>query len=246
VPERYRSGRGPVAPAAGGTIDAMDGPPELLDAARDAVAAVLADPRHTGNGRRIIVGLAGPPAAGKSTLATALAAALCEEPPRGLGDGGAVAVPMDGFHLSNVELERLGLTDRKGAPETFDAAGFVHLLSRIHDGRELVYAPAYSRVLHESIGGVIPVLPDVRVVVVEGNYLLVPTGSWAGVRARLDLAIYVEAPQPARIDSLLRRQRSRGLDEERAHDWVHRSDEANARLIEQTRPYADLVLSRTS
>jgi pantothenate kinase len=243
-PERYRSGPLAVAPGAGGSIDAMDGPPELLDAAREAVAALLADPRS--DGRRVIVGLAGPPAAGKSTLATALAAALCQAPPRGLGDGAAVAVPMDGFHLSNVELDRLGLADRKGAPETFDAAGFVHLLGRIRDGCELVYAPAYSRVLHESIGGVIPVFPHARVVVVEGNYLLVSGGAWAGVRPLLDLAIYVEAPQPVRIDSLLRRQRSRGLDSDRAHDWVHRSDEANARLIEQTRRYADLVLSRTS
>lgn len=224
----------------------MDGRPELLDAAREAVFEALRRGGGSGDGRRgpVIVGLAGPPAAGKSTLATALAAALCDEPPDGLGAGAAVAVPMDGFHLSNAELDRLGLADRKGAPETFDAAGFVHLLRRIRQGRELVYAPAYSRVLHESIGGVIPVFPGVRVVVVEGNYLLVPTGAWAGVRACLDLAVYVEAPQPARIDSLLRRQRSRGLDEELAQDWVFRSDEANARLIEQTRSYADLVLSR--
>ncbi|MGE5827864.1 MAG: nucleoside/nucleotide kinase family protein, partial [Micromonosporaceae bacterium] len=162
----------------------------------------------------------------------------------GRRSGGAVVVPMDGFHLSNVELDRLGLADRKGAPETFDAVGFVHLLRRIRAGDELVYAPAYSRVLHESIGGAIPVPPQAGIVVVEGNYLLLPAGAWVQVRPLLDLALYVEAPRPARIDSLLRRQLARGLDDAHARDWVHRSDEANARLIEATKPYADLVLGR--
>ena len=211
--------------------------PSLLPDARNAVAAVL-----DANPGRVLVGITGPPAAGKSTLAEALAA----EFRRDHGPQAAVAVPMDGFHLASTELARLGLANRKGAPQTFDAAGFVHLLRRIRarDDDEIVYAPRYSRVLHESVGSAIPVFPRTRLVVVEGNYLLLRTGAWAGVRPLLHLVIYLDAPTAVRVGSLLRRQRSRGLDPEAAHDWVHHSDEANAALIATTREYADLVLSR--
>jgi pantothenate kinase len=208
----------------------------LLDAAMEVITPLLGE-----DGHRVIVGVTGPPAAGKSTLSLALASTY----QRRLGEAGAVAVPMDGFHLSNVELDRLGLADRKGAPETFDAAGFVHLLRRLR-GPEggIVYAPSFNRALNESIGSDIPVLPETRLVIVEGNYLLLDRGAWAGVRPLLDLALYIDAPQPSRIGSLLRRQRARGLAEEDARDWVFRSDEANARLIAATRPLADVVLTR--
>jgi pantothenate kinase len=153
---------------------------------------------------------------------------------------------MDGFHLANAELVRLGLANRKGAPETFDAAGFVHLLTRLRDAPpdEVVYAPDFDRSLNESIGSAIPVPPSVRVVVIEGNYLLVPDPPWAPVRDLLDLVLYVDAPTTTRVEALLRRQRSRGLDRVAAHDWVHRSDEANAALIASTRGRADTVLLR--
>jgi pantothenate kinase len=190
---------------------------------------------------RIIVGVAGAPAAGKSTLALSLANALRGE----FGAHAAVAVPMDGFHLANAELARLGLADRKGAPETFDAAGFVHLLRRLREpGTEVVYAPTFNRTLNESIGSAIPVPPEVRTIVVEGNYLLVPKQPWAPVRELLDVALYVEAPDGPRVDALLRRQRSRGLSRAEARDWVYRSDEANAALIAGTKAYADHVLMR--
>lgn len=190
--------------------------------------------------RRLLVGVTGPPAAGKSTLSLALADALGKQ--HGIA---AVAVPMDGFHLSNVELDRLGLADRKGAPQTFDAAGFVHLLRRLRAAdEELVYAPNYSRTLHESIGGVIRVPDTARVVVVEGNYLLLDEGPWREVRPLLDLVLYLEAPDVTRQDSLLRRQLAKGLDEPAARDWVESSDEVNARLIVSTRHRADVVLRR--
>ncbi len=210
--------------------------PKVVAAARKALEPLLA-----GAQPRVLVGIAGPPAAGKSTLATTLAASLCREH----GTGHTVAVPMDGFHLANLELERLGLTGRKGAPDTFDAAGFVALLRRLRDPDEnIVYAPAYSRVLHESIAGSIPVPATVRVVVVEGNYLLLPHGPWAGVRPLFDLVYYLDAPRSVRVDSLLRRQVTRGLAPADAHDWVHRSDELNAELIATTRHHADVVLAR--
>ncbi len=209
--------------------------PELLGATLDLVAPIL---ERSGRSARTIIGIAGPPAAGKSTLANALTEAMRAD----LGAEAAVTVPMDGFHLSNVELERLGLADRKGAVQTFDADGFVHLLERVARGDELVYAPAYSRVLHESIGGVIPVFPHTGVVVVEGNYLLLPEEPWIRARPLFDLTIYLDAPDEVRLDWLRHRQRSRGLDADQAEEWVQRSDEANARLIETTRRYADAVL----
>ena len=211
--------------------------PVVLAGARSAVAPLLESGRT-----RILVGIAGPPAAGKSTLAVTLASALRAE----YGPDAAVAVPMDGFHLANAQLARLGLSDRKGAPETFDAAGFAALLHRLRApvDDEVVYAPEYSRVLHESIGGAIPVPAAVRVVVVEGNYLLLPRPPWDAVRPVLDLALYLEAPAPVRVDALIRRQLSRGLEPVAAVDWVERSDEVNAALIAGTRRYADVVLSR--
>jgi pantothenate kinase len=206
--------------------------PELL---RPALAAVMP---HIGTGR-FLVGITGPPAAGKSTLATALAGEL------NVRCGPAVAVPMDGFHLSNTELDRLGLAHRKGAPATFDALGFVHLLRRLRNADEpLVYAPAYSRTLHESIGGVIPISREVRVVVVEGNYLLHDEEPWHQVRALIDLVLYVDAPDVTRQEALVRRQLAKGLDAQAARAWVDSSDEVNARLIAATRDRADVVLTR--
>lgn len=206
----------------------------MLQAALDVVM-----PFARGRQGRTVVGICGPPAAGKSTLSAALADAL------DVHDGlSSVAVGMDGFHLSNGELDRLGLADRKGAPETFDAAGFVHLLRRLRAAEDLVYAPAYSRTLHESIGGVIPVPSTVRVIVVEGNYLLLDRGPWASVRGLLDLALYLDAPDDVRQESLVRRQLAKGLDLPRARDWVYRSDERNAEVIARTRERADLILTR--
>lgn len=121
-------------------------------------------------GSRRILGIAGPPGAGKSTLAARLAEAL--------GPETAVVVPMDGFHLAQAELARTGLADRKGAPDTFDVAGYVSLLRRLRgaDGAT-VYAPAFDRSLEEPIAGSIPVTPCVPLVITEGNYLLHDAGS---------------------------------------------------------------------
>lgn len=182
---------------------------------------------------RLLIGITGPPGAGKSTLAAAIAAAT-----------NAVVVPMDGFHLANAELERLGLAHRKGAPETFDAHGFVQLLERLVRRDEPVYAPVYSRVLHESIGGAIAIPTATRVIVVEGNYLLLAADPWARIEPLLDSAIYVDVADDVRVRGLIERQIAMGRDAATAREWVLRSDEANARLVAATRERADLVLVR--
>jgi pantothenate kinase len=209
--------------------------PSLIAGARAAI-----DPLRPAGGR-VMVGIAGAPAAGKSTLATSLAGDYVATE----GAGTAVAVGMDGFHLANTELARLGHSARKGAPETFDPYGFISLLRRLRAQDEpVVYAPVYSRTVHESIGSAVPVARSVGVVVVEGNYLLLNDEPWNLVRELLDLVIYLDTPTGVRVPSLLRRQRSRGLDRDAAYDWVHRSDEANADLVAITRERADVILSR--
>jgi pantothenate kinase len=185
---------------------------------------------------RVIVGIAGAPGAGKSTLAEAVVTAL---------GPASVLVPMDGFHLANEELARLDLADRKGAPETFDGRGFVHLLRRLRAADELVYAPCFRRDLEQAIGSAIPVPAGAEVIVVEGNYLLLPAAPWSGGRELFDLVAYLEVPEETRVTRLLVRAVEGGRDEAEARDWVYRNDEANARLVAASRDRADLVLGAT-
>ncbi|MEW1635942.1 nucleoside/nucleotide kinase family protein [Streptomyces sp. NPDC093801] len=187
-------------------------------------------------GGRRLLGIAGPPGAGKSTLAARIAEAL--------GPERAVVVPMDGFHLAQAVLERTGRADRKGAPDTFDAAGYVALLRRLRPPRQgpTVYAPAFDRRLEEPIAGSIPVAPDVPLVITEGNYLLHDAGEWASVRPLLDEAWYLDPAEPLRLDRLIARHVEHGKDPAHARAWVARSDEANARLVALGRHRADLVI----
>ncbi|MFJ3875903.1 nucleoside/nucleotide kinase family protein [Streptomyces sp. NPDC090077] len=186
-------------------------------------------------GERRVLGIAGPPGAGKSTLAARIADAL--------GPGRAVVVPMDGFHLAQAVLDRTGRADRKGAPDTFDAAGYVALLRRLRAPRgSTVYAPAFDRSLEEPIAGSIPVAPDVPLVITEGNYLLHDAGEWAEVRPLLDEAWYLDPAEPLRLDRLIARHVRHGKDPAHARAWVDRSDQPNARLVARTRHRADLVL----
>jgi pantothenate kinase len=201
----------------------------------DDVEALLARARRlaAGGGRRIL-GVAGPPGGGKSTIAAAVVAALQDA---------AVLVPMDGFHLAQAELVRLGRRDRMGAPDTFDAGGYAALLRRLRDQtEEVVYAPEFRREIEEPIAGAIAVGRSVPLVVTEGNYLLLDTGLWAGVRTLLDEVWYVEMDEETRVAWLIQRHIDYGKAPEAAREWVLRSDQANAEVVAATRERADVVV----
>ncbi|MCC3762898.1 nucleoside/nucleotide kinase family protein [Glycomyces sp. TRM65418] len=208
-------------------MDFADDPQSLSD----RVKALGAD------GGRVLIGIAGCPGAGKSTAAAWLARSLDPEGRR------AVQVPMDGFHLANAELVRLGRRDRKGAIDTFDGAGYRALLERIAEGRdETVYAPAFDRRVGEPVAGSIPVFPEAEFVVTEGNYLLDDEGPWPAVRAALTEVWYCETPEPLRLERLIARHERFGKSPEHARSWVAEVDERNAERIRAGRERADLIV----
>ncbi|HTZ45832.1 MAG TPA: nucleoside/nucleotide kinase family protein [Jatrophihabitans sp.] len=178
-------------------------------------------------GTRRLLGIAGPPGAGKSQLAARLVAEL---PP-----GTATVVGMDGFHIADAELRRLGLRERKRAPETFDRAGFACLLTRLRTERGVVYVPVFDRDREDSTAAGAGVAPSIRLVVVEGNYLL----HWPEVRARLDQAWYLDPPAAARRAALVARHVRHGRSEAQARRRADGSDERNARLVAAGRDRAD-------
>jgi len=190
--------------------------------------------RALGRPGRALIGIAGPPGAGKSTLAERLVTAV----------GPAAAwVPMDGFHLADAALDRLGLRGRKGAPETFDGWGYLALLRRLAaETDHPVWAPGFERTLEQPLAGSIPVGPQVRLVVTEGNYLLLDRPPWPEVRAALSEVWYVEADAGVRLERLLARHVEFGKSPAEAEAWVAAVDEPNARLVERGRGAADLVV----
>ncbi len=177
-------------------------------------------------GPRRLLGVVGPPGAGKSTLAALMAQALGER---------AQAVPMDGYHLAQVELERLGRAHRKGAPDTFDAAGYAALLRRLRQqgADETVYAPDFRREIEEPVAGALPVFAATPLVITEGNYLLLDDDpAWAPVADLLDEVWYLDVPADLRLERLAARHMQFGRTREQALAWIAQTDEPNARRIE--------------
>ena len=182
---------------------------------------------------RVLLGITGPPGAGKSTLAHAIAAAV--------GDR-ARLVEMDGFHLAHSRLAELGLTSRKGAMDTFDAAGFLALIRRLRAPDEhTIYAPRFRRELDEPVAGALPVEPHIPLVIVEGNYLLVPEEPWNELRQLLDEVWYCETDERLRVSNLIARHIAYGKSVDGARGWALGPDQRNAELIFATRSRADLI-----
>ncbi|GAA4009942.1 nucleoside/nucleotide kinase family protein [Deinococcus rubellus] len=213
---------------------ASAGPDPLQASTADLVARARA---MLAAGQRRMLGITGTPGAGKSTLCAALAGAL----------GGDVAVVgMDGFHLANQELIRLGRRERKGAPDTFDADGYAALLERLRtQSQTTIYAPTFNRDLEESIGSAVPVAAGTPLIVTEGNYLLVDNGAWSRVRPTLDAVWFLAPPEDLRLTRLIARHEAYGRSQAEAAEWVNRVDEGNARIIESTRARADLIVQLT-
>jgi pantothenate kinase len=206
----------------------------------NALVSDIVDMLDSAGSSRVVLGLAGPPAAGKSTLAKALVAAVCGR----FGDSFAAYLPMDGFHLSNTQLRRLGRQDRKGAPDTFDVWGYVALLRRIIDSTDFdVYVPDYDRTLHEPICARLVVRTVTRLVVTEGNYLGLDQPGWSAAKALLNQLWYVDAPDKLREERLVARQLAGGRSFQDAHDWVARSDRANGDVIKATLISSDRVVN---
>jgi pantothenate kinase len=205
------------------TVSVMD-VEDLIESARALISP----------GRRRILGITGAPGSGKSTLGETIASALGDQ---------AVLVGLDGFHLANRELDRLGRRDRKGATDTFDAAGYVNLLRRLRSREdEVVYAALFDRGLEESIACAVPVPRDIPLIVTEGNYLLVEGTVWGPVRELLDECWYLEPGEEVRLDRLVARHMSFGRSAEEAYERSRGSDQRNAELIHGTRTTAHRIL----
>lgn len=186
---------------------------------------------------RAILGITGCPGGGKSTLAERLVGRLDPE------ERWVVRVPMDGFHLADAALDRLGRRQRKGAIDTFDAFGYLALLGRIRTELDnSVYAPDFERVLEQPIAASIAIDADVRLVVTEGNYLLSATAPWPRIRDLMAEVWYVELDDTVRRNRLVARHVAFGKTEAEARRWVAEVDEPNARQIASTRHLADLLV----
>jgi pantothenate kinase len=191
--------------------------------------------KRAANAKRFVVAIAGPPGAGKSTIAEELCALLPEH--------SATVVPMDGFHYDNVILERRRLRSRKGAAETFDFAGFEHLLKRIRSGEPDIAFPVFDRTVELSRAAAEIVGADVKFVLVEGNYLLLDEEPWSGLAPLFDLSIFLDVPRSELERRLLQRWHEHGKSDEDARTWVVSNDMPNVDRVLERRREADLTIS---
>ena len=193
-------------------------------------AELLARARGLSNDRGCaILGITGPPGAGKSRLAARLVAEL---------GPAAALLGMDGFHIADAELRRLGLRDRKGAPETFDRAGYAALLGRLGGEAGTIYLPVFDRGIEDSIAAAAGIPPTAELVITEGNYLL----HWPEIRPLLDEIWYLDPDPDRRRAALIARHVAFGKPADQARRWVAESDELNAELVAAGRSRADLLV----
>lgn len=181
---------------------------------------------------RFLVALAGPPAAGKSTLAGDLAARLSP---------GARVVPMDGFHYDDAVLVARGQRSRKGAPETFDAAGFLHLIRRLRDEDE-VAIPIFDRGLEISRAAADVVTAQDRILIVEGNYLLLDRDPWRALHPLFDLTVFLDVPEAELVRRLTGRWKQHGKTDAAAQAWIEGNDLPNALTVIRHSAPAEITL----
>jgi pantothenate kinase len=192
------------------------------------------------DGSRAILGIAGSPGAGKSTLVDLLVTRIRAAE----GDDWVAYIPMDGFHLADAQLDRIGARGRKGAPDTFDVAGYAHLLERVkREVDEPVYVPGFDRTLEQPLAAALVVLPSARLVVTEGNYLLLDDPDWARARHAMDAVWFVTSDESKRIARLIARHIEFGKTPDEARAWVETTDQRNAELVAGTVGKADRVIS---
>jgi len=199
---------------------------------RDAIALAS-------DSERAVLGIAGSPGAGKSTLVEALLDGIRAAK----GDDWVAHVPMDGFHLADAQLDRIGARARKGAPDTFDPAGYAHLLERVrHEIDEPVYVPGFDRELEQPLAAALVVLPSARLVVTEGNYLLLDDPQWERARLAMDAVWFVASEEPMRVERLVARHIQFGKSPDEARAWVATTDQRNSELVAATAGRADRVI----
>jgi pantothenate kinase len=189
--------------------------------------------KHSG---RFIIGIVGKPGAGKSTLTSHLIENLPKD--------SVSLVPMDGYNLSNLQLKNLGLSDRKGAFNTFDSNGYVSLLKRINTETDQdIYYPVFHREIEESYAADGVVLANTKIVLTEGNYLLFDKAGWEKVAAELTEIWYININDSLRIERLVKRHEFYGKDKESAFNWATGTDEINAKIVESTAARADVIIN---
>ena len=189
--------------------------------------------KHSG---RFIIGIVGKPGAGKSTLTSHLIENLPKD--------SVSLVPMDGYHLSNLQLKNLGLSDRKGAFNTFDSNGYVSLLKRINTETDQdIYYPVFHREIEESYAADGVVLANTKIVLTEGNYLLFDKAGWEKVATELTEIWYININDDVRIERLVKRHEFYGKDKESALNWATGTDEINAKIVESTASKADVIIN---
>jgi pantothenate kinase len=202
-----------------------------------SVGALAADVLARAEGRaRYLFAVAGPPGAGKSTLAEALLAALEARAP-----GRAALVPMDGYHFDNAVLEPRGLMSRKGAPETFDVAGLLRDLQRIRAGGAEVAVPVFDRSLDLARAGARVVGPERAVVLVEGNYLLLDDPPWSGLAPLFDRTLLIDVAPGELRRRLVDRWLRHGLAMAAAEERANANDMVNAGLVATRSRPADVL-----
>ena len=218
-----------------------DAQQQILALTPEAALAILVDHARNLAARlpgRIAIGLAGGPGVGKSTLAVRLVEALNAQTP-----DLAAYIPMDGFHMLHAKLEALGTVKDKGAPHTFEGAAFADFLERLKNAGEDIFGPLYSRKIEDVVQNAFIIAAETRILIVEGNYLLLANSPWRRIKPLLDSAVFVAVPREKVRARLMKRHAEEGLfSAERNREHIERVDLSNYDLVARSRPRADIAI----